>query len=112
MGRDVAEQVLSMGREPRVACRGLERAVGQAPCLVEPAEHQTGATQRTVDPAAMGDDSARCEMLDELLALVQPAQRFIGVAELRQDPGGGGHKQRQHEDNVCRPENRDPMLDQ
>ena len=41
MGRDVAEQVQRMGREPGVALRGFERAVAQAPRLVEPAEHQT-----------------------------------------------------------------------
>ena len=51
-------------------------------------------------------------MLDELLSFVHPAQRFIDLTELRQDPGGGSHEEGQHEDNVCRPENRDPMLDQ
>jgi hypothetical protein len=46
MGCDVAEKVQRMGREPGVPRRGLDRAVAQAPPLVEPAEQQTGATQR------------------------------------------------------------------
>ena len=53
MGRDVAEQVQRMGREPRVRRGILERAVAQAPRLVEPAEQQTGTTQRVVPPAAV-----------------------------------------------------------
>ena len=48
MGRDVAEQVQRMGREPGVRRRGFDRAVAQAPRLVEPAEQQSGTTQRVV----------------------------------------------------------------
>ena len=53
MGRDVAEQVQRMGREARLAPRGFDRAIAQAPRLVEPAEQQTGAAHRVVGPAAM-----------------------------------------------------------
>ena len=56
MGRDVAEQVQGMGRVPGVRRRKFDRAVAQAPRLVEPAEQQTGATQRVVVPA---DDGRR-----------------------------------------------------
>ncbi len=52
MGRDVAEQVQRMGREPGLRRRGFDGAVAQAPRLVEPAEQQTGSAQRVV---------ARCE---------------------------------------------------
>jgi len=45
MARDVAEQVQSMSREPGLTWRGFDCAVAQAPCLVEPAEQQTGATE-------------------------------------------------------------------
>ncbi len=55
MGCDVAEQVQRMGREPGVTRRGFDRAVAQAPRLVEPAEQQTGATQRVVDPGAIAE---------------------------------------------------------
>ena len=51
MGRDVAEQVQRMGREPWSTRREFDRAVAQASRLVEPAEQQTGATQRVVGPA-------------------------------------------------------------
>ena len=45
IGRDVAEQVQRMGREPGMT-RIFDRALAQAPRLVEPAEQQTGTTQR------------------------------------------------------------------
>ena len=112
MGRDVAEQVQRMGREPGVTRRGFDRAVAQAPRLVEPAEQQTGATQRVVGPAAMADDSPRRVTLEELLAFPEPVQRLARLAELRQDPGGGGDRVGKLEDDVPRPEHRDPALDQ
>jgi hypothetical protein len=45
MGRDVAEQMDRMGREPDVARGGFDRSLAQAPRFVEPAEQQTGAPQ-------------------------------------------------------------------
>jgi DNA-binding NtrC family response regulator len=44
MGRDVAEQMERMGREPRMSLRGFEGTVAQAPRLVEAAEQHTGTT--------------------------------------------------------------------
>jgi hypothetical protein len=38
MGRDVAEEMPRVGREPTVPRKGFDRAVTQAPRLVEPAE--------------------------------------------------------------------------
>jgi hypothetical protein len=38
MGRDVAEQVQSVGGEPGMTWRGFKRAVGDAARFVEPAE--------------------------------------------------------------------------
>ena len=76
MARDVAEQVQRMGRKAGLAPRGFNRAIAQAPRLVEPAEQQTGATHRVVGPAAMTDDPPRRLTLEELLALPDPAQRL------------------------------------
>jgi hypothetical protein len=45
IGGDVAEKVQSLGREPGLTWRGFDCAIAQAPCLVEPAEQQTGATE-------------------------------------------------------------------
>ena len=44
MGRDVAEQLQLVGREPGMTPRGFDRAVTQALSLVEPVEQQTGPT--------------------------------------------------------------------
>ena len=67
MGRDVAEQVLSMGCGPRASRRGFDGALAQAPRLVEPAEQQIGTTQRVVGPTMPADDSPRRLTLEELL---------------------------------------------
>ena len=80
--------------------RGFDRAVAQAPRLIEPAEQQTGATQRVVGPAAMRDDSPRRLTLEELLAFPEPVQRLARLAELRQCPGGGGDRPGKVEDEV------------
>ena len=112
MGRDVAEQVQRMGREPGVTREGFDRAVGQAPRLVEPAEQQTGPTQRVVVPAAMVDESPRRLTLEKLLAFLEPVQRLARLAELRQDPGGGGDRPGKQEDDVPGPNHRHPVLDQ
>jgi hypothetical protein len=112
MGRDVAEQVQRMGRGPELTRRGFDRAVAKAPRLVEPAEQQTGATQRVVFPAETADESPRRLTLEELLAFPEPVQRLAFLAELRQDPGGGGDREGKYEDDVPGPEPRDPVLDQ
>ena len=83
MGRDVAEQVQRMGRGPGLRRSGFDRAVGQAPRLVEPAERETGATQRVIVPITLEDDSPRGQTLDELLAFPEPVQRLARLAELR-----------------------------
>ena len=111
MGRDVAEQMQRMGREPGLGLIGFDRPVAQAPRLVEPAEQQAGATQRVVVPAAARNGSRRVEALDELLAFPEPVQRLAGLAVLRQDPGGGREGTKQVDD-VPRPEHRDRVLDQ
>jgi hypothetical protein len=83
VGRDVAEQVLSMGRVPGLRRRRLDRAVAQAPRLVEPAEQQTSAPQGVVGPAMMVDKSPRRLTLEKLLAFLEPVQRLARLAELR-----------------------------
>src|SRR5438445_6352874 len=83
MGRDVAEQVQRMSREPGVR-RRVERAVAQALRLVEPPEQQSGTTQRPIAPAATGDAPPRRLTLEELLPFPEPGQRLARVAELRE----------------------------
>ena len=112
MGRDVAEQVLRMGRGPGVRRRIFDRAVAQASRLVEPAEQQSGTTQRLVAPAAIEPDSLRRVTFEDLLALPEPGQRLALLADLREDPGGGGEGAGKGEDDVPRPVRREPVLDQ
>src|SRR5215470_4356446 len=112
MGRDVAEQVQRMGRGPRVRRRILERAVAQAPRLVELAEQQAGTTQRVVSPAAVERDSLRRVTFEELLALPEPGQRLAHLTDLRENPGEGGYRGGKAEDDVARPVRGDPVLDQ
>ena len=49
MGRDVAEEVQRVGGESRLTRRGFDRAVAQAPSVVEPAERQRGSTPPRID---------------------------------------------------------------
>ena len=53
MGRDVAEQVQRMGREPREIRRGFARPVPQSSRIVELAEPQRGTSERMVAPTLM-----------------------------------------------------------
>ena len=89
-----------MGRESVVTHRGIDRLVTQAPRFVEPAEQQTGATQRVVGPGGMADDSPRRLVLNELLAFPDPVQRLARFVEQRQYPGGVGDREGKLEDDV------------
>src|ERR1700675_3774348 len=111
MGRDIAKQMQAKDREPGVTRRGFARAVAQAPRLVEPAEQETGAPQRVVIPTEIRDDFPRRLTLEELLAFPEPAQRLARFAKLRQRPGGGGDRPGKVEDDVPRPDHRDPVLE-
>jgi len=73
MGRDVALQ--GVGPETGVTRRGFERAGGHPPRFIEPAEQQTGASQRVVGRANSPDVSPRRLTLEEPLALAEPVQR-------------------------------------
>ena len=106
MGRHIAEQSQRMGRKAGLALRGFNRAIAQAPRLVEPAEQQTGATYGAVGPAAMTDNSPRRLMLEELLALPNPVQRLARLADLRQRPGGGGDRPRKMDGDISSPKHR------
>ena len=90
MSRDVAEQVEHMGHEPGVRRRILECAVAHDPRLVEPAKQQSGTPQPVVVPAVIVEDALRCVVFEQLLALSEPGQRLARLAELGEDPGGGG----------------------
>src|SRR5262252_1060312 len=90
MGRDVAEEVQRVGRKAALSRKGCGNAVDEATRLVEPAEQQTGATQREAGPGAMADEPPCLLPLDELLAFRETVERLACLAELRQEPGGGG----------------------
>jgi hypothetical protein len=102
MSRDVAEQGLSMGRDPGVTRRGFDHAVAQAPRLVEPAE-------QVVDPSENPDDSPRRPPLEELVAFPEPVQRLTRLAELRQYPSGGADRPGKMKNDISRTGHRDPV---
>ena len=87
MGRNVAEQMQSVGGVPRVRWRILERAIGQSPRVVESAEQQSGASQPVIVHARLVDGSTRCHAVEELLAFPQTAQRFARLPELSKHQG-------------------------
>src|SRR5207249_1418413 len=63
MGRDVAEQVQRMGGESELRPRVFDPAAAQAPCLVEPAEQETGSTQTLVVPSEIARSPRRLTRL-------------------------------------------------
>jgi hypothetical protein len=112
MGRDVAEQVQSMGRVPGLTRGGSDCAVAQAPRLVEPAEQQCGPTQHLVGPPDAAKVSPRQMAPGELLAFAEPRQRLARLAHLRENPGGGGDGAGKFLDDIPCPERREAVLDQ
>ncbi len=84
MGRDVPEQVQRMGREAGARRSDFDGAVAQAPRLVEPAEQQTGTTQRVAGVPAV--DFPRRVTLEELLALPEPGKRLAPLTDLARGP--------------------------
>jgi len=66
-------------------CRGrlLRFSRGTLIRLVAPAEQQTGARQRVIEPGERREDSARRQTLEERLAFPEPVQRLARLAELR-----------------------------
>src|SRR5215831_20388471 len=98
-----------MGREARLALRGFDRVMTEAPRFIEPAEQQTGATHRVVSPTAMTDDPPRRMTLEQLLDLPHPAQRLLRLAGLRHRPGGGGDRPGKMDGDISRLEHRNPV---
>src|ERR1700730_1817119 len=90
MGRDVAEQVQGVGSGSWARPRIFERAVAQAPRLVESAKPQSGTTHQAEGGPVEGEDPLRCVAVEELLGFPEPGQRLSRLAELCEDPGGGG----------------------
>src|SRR5262245_51652506 len=95
MGRDVAEQMHGIGSVSGLARRGLDRTFAQALRLVEPAEQQTGATQRVTGPSENAEPSRQLT-LEKPLAFPEPVQRLVRFAELRQNPGRVGDNEGKH----------------
>src|SRR5215470_12805606 len=69
IGRDVAEQVECMRGKSRMRWRILERAVGQPPCVVKPAEQQSSAAQPVIIHTGLIDGSTRYPAFEKFLAL-------------------------------------------
>lgn len=111
MGRDVAEQIERMGCETRLAMRGFDRPICQAPRLVKLVEQQTSTTYCAVGPAAMADDASRHLMFEELLSFPDPVLRLAPFADLRQGPSGGGDRPRELDRDVASLQHRDPVPD-
>src|SRR5215831_7440372 len=99
-----------MGRIPGLTPRELHRAVAQALRVVETAEHQRGSTERLIEPSEIADLPPLGLTLEKLLTFLQPAQALARLAELRQDPRGGGDRVGKQEADVPRSVHRCRML--
>src|SRR5262249_24343993 len=84
VGSQVTEKMQRMGPKTGVALRGCDRAIAQVPGLIESSEQQTSATDCNVSPATMTNDSTRCLFFQEPLGFLDPVQRPLHVADLRQ----------------------------
>ena len=71
VGGEVAEQMLRLSREPRLAQRGLNRALAKAPCLIKSAERQRGMPQPIIDPSEHNEVSLRDIPREKLLTFPQ-----------------------------------------
>src|SRR5215472_2389210 len=109
MGCQVTEKMQRMGPKAGLVLRGHDRAIAQVPCLIESSEQQTSATDCKVGPATMAKDSTRCLFIQEPLGLLDPPQRRLYVASLRQRPSQGGNPPWKKHDDGSAP---DPVLDQ
>ena len=79
-GCEVAEKVQGMSCEARMACGKLDRPGAKTPSLLEPAEQDTGTSERVVAIANMQDDPSRHLALEKLLAFPDPIQRLARLA--------------------------------
>src|SRR5438270_12610022 len=100
-----------MGCEARLALSGFNRATGQAPRLIEPAEQQTGTTHRVIAPGAVTNDSPRRLKFEEPLTLSHPAQSLVSLTDLRQRPSGGSNRPGKEHGDFC-PRHVHPVVDQ
>lgn len=100
-----------MGCEAGLALSGFNRATAQAPRLVEPPEQQTGAPQRVIVPAEGRRPIPSLLDARGLFAFLEPRQRLARLADLREDPGGGGDHGAKDGSNAPLPGRRDPALD-
>src|SRR5262245_33046379 len=64
VSRDVPEQMLRVGFEPRMTRRRFDRAPAQPPRLVETAGPQSRAAERLVHPAALPHQPSRRLLLE------------------------------------------------
>src|SRR5215831_20104513 len=109
MGCQVTEKMQRMGPKAGLVLRGYDRAIAQVPCLIESSEQQTSATDGKVGPATMAKDSTRCLLIQEPLGLLDPVQRPLDVANLRQRPSRASNRPWKKHDDGSAP---DPVLDQ
>src|SRR5262245_57877289 len=91
MDGDIAEQVQGQGGQTRITRNRFGHTSAQLPRLVQPAQRETGASQREVcSRAVSSDDTPRRLTLEEVMALLEPVQRLARLAELCKRPCGGG----------------------
>src|SRR5262245_10867596 len=112
MGRDVAEEMVRVSRGSGVARTELDRAISLVPRYVEPTQQETGAPQRVIGTAVFADPSLRRLLLEEPLTFLDSTLRFACFIELGQDPGGGGGRIREQQDDVSGAEGGNPLLDE
>ena len=109
---DIAEQVPRIGRKPWLIPRSIKCVFGHMLRLVLPAKQQTCAAYREVGPGAMTYNSARRLVLKQLLGLLNPVQRLIRFADLRQHPSRGSNRPRKLNGDISGAKRRDPVLNQ
>src|SRR5438093_118328 len=86
-------------------------ALGEAMCIFDASELQTGLPERIVDGRDISEISALNLLLDESLGFPEADRRVAPFAELRQHPGGIGERFGNQGLDVGRPEHGKRALD-
>jgi hypothetical protein len=86
IGRDIAEQMVSMGGETRLARRRFDGALRKDARFVELAEPQQSAADGMIGPAAMADDALARLPLEQRLGFLDAVRRVGRIADFRHRP--------------------------
>src|SRR5262249_16254359 len=112
MGCQVTEKLQRMGPKAGLVLRGCDRAIAQVPGLIESSNQQTAATDCKVAPAPLPKDPPRGLFPQEPLGFLDPTQRLLDIADLRQSRSRGGNRPWKEHGDVSAPKSDDPVLDQ